>query len=138
MTDNEPRDKFRRLINSEEETHAEPPSQPAHVTGPVPPSSRPALDKDNMPLPRRVSETDLGGTRVTLAAFETKTSPHRNTTPPLRTQSYQRTSYRTNGLGRFRNWGCLIRGLIVVAFILVIMGLCIGSLMLYEYYSIHS
>ncbi len=138
MKQDEPRDKFRRLINSEEETHAEPPSQPARVTGPIPPSSRPALDKDNMPLPRRVSETDLGGTRVTSAAFEIKTSPRRSATNPIRTQNIPTGPVGNNGLARFGTWGCLVRGLIVVAFILVIMGLCIGSLMLYEYYSIAS
>jgi membrane peptidoglycan carboxypeptidase len=137
MTPDEPRDKFRRLINSEEETHAEPPSQPARVTGPIPPSSRPALDKDNMPLPRRVTETDLGGTRVTPAAFETKTTPRRNTQPPYRTQGNPAGS-GGNSLARFKSWGCLVRGLIVVAFILVVMGLCLGSLLLYEYYSIAS
>ncbi len=136
MTQNDPGDKFRHLIKSEEETHAEPPSQPERVPGPIPPSSRPALDKDNMPLPRRVTETDLGGTRVTPAAFEIKTNPHR-TTAPIRTQNNP-TSPGINSLTRFGTWGCMVRLLIVAVFILVIIGLCIGSLLLYEYYSIAS
>src|SRR5512138_111499 len=80
MTD-DPRDKFRRLINSEDETHAEPPSQPAPPPDALPHRTYPELDKDNMPLPRRVTETDPDGTRVTPAAFETRTSPHRRTGP---------------------------------------------------------
>src|SRR5512141_2247016 len=84
MTD-DPRDKFRRIINSEDETHAEPPSQPVPPPQSVPHRSYPALDKDNMPLPRRVTETDMDGTRVTPAAFDTHTAPRRRVgTPPPR------------------------------------------------------
>jgi penicillin-binding protein 1C len=133
----EPPDKFRRLLKSEDETRAEPPSQPAGVHRPLPPGMYPALDKDNMPLPRRVNETDVDGTTVTPAAFETKTHPRyavaaskstpgRNGTKPLR------------GLRRFRNWGCVPQALVVLLFLLVFGGLCMASLALYEYYSIAS
>ncbi len=133
----EPPDKFRRLLKSEDETRAEPPSQPAGVHRPLPPGMYPALDKDNMPLPRRVNETDVDGTTVTPAAFETKTHPRytvaaskstpgRNGTKPLR------------GLWRFRNWGCVLQALVVLLFLLVFGGLCMASLALYEYYSIAS
>ena len=88
MTQDEPRKKFQRLINSEGETQAEPASQPVpqptRTSEPIPAAPRPALDKNNMPVPRRVSETDMGGTRVTPAAFETKTTPRRTTAPPPR------------------------------------------------------
>jgi len=137
MTQDRPPDKFRRLLNSEGETQAEPPAQPARMPGPIPAAPRPSLDKDNMPVPRRVNETDMDGTRVTSAAFETKTNPYRTTAqsiPPRRNT----VSGNFSGLDRIRNWGCLIRGLIIVLFILVIIGLCIGSLALYEYYSIAS
>ena len=130
MTQDDPRDKFRRLLNSEDETRAEPPSQPARSATPTP-LSRPALDKNNMPLPRRVDEIDTDGTRVTPAAYETRTSRRNGTPPPVPSRS---------GMPKFnfRNWGCLIRGLIVIVFILVIVGLCLGSLAVYEYYSIAS
>ena len=59
-------DRLRRILNSEEET------QGVYNPAPVEPPSqitdkyyRPALDEDNMPLPRRVDEIDLEGTRVT-------------------------------------------------------------------------
>ncbi len=131
---NDPPHKFRRLLNSEDETHAEPPSQPVRATGPIPPASMPALDKDNMPLPRRVSETDMDGTRVTPAAFEVKTSPRMTTRPPV---PPRRTYNLTNG-GRGSWKRRILWGLVVVLFIFVIVGLCLASLALYEYYSIAS
>src|SRR5689334_11217143 len=129
MNEDTPR-KFRRLINSEDNTRAEPPSQPLRAADPIP--SRPALDKNNMPLPRRVDELDTDGTRVTPAAYEVQTSRrYAAQVPPP-----------PGGLPAFqlnvRSWGCLIRGLIVVVFIAVIIGVCLGSLAVYEYYSIAS
>ena len=135
MSQDDPREKFRRLLNSEDETRAEPPSQPINPGDSIP--YRPALDKDNMPLPRRVSETDLDGTRVTLAAFHTKTTPRNGTRPPVRPRS-DLAHFNFRKMGNVRNWGCLLRTLIALAFILVIIGLCMGSLAIYEYYSIAS
>ncbi len=123
--------RFRRLINSEEETQAEPPSQPLPPMEPIP--SRPALDKDNMPLPRRVDEIDTGGTRVTPAAYEVKTNRRYASQVPVPPRSGV-PSFEFHSI----NWGCLLRGLIVLVFILVAVGLCLGSLAVYEYYSIAS
>ncbi len=76
---NEDNDRLRRLLRSEEETRADltpapqskPTTDPAPKTdGTTPVFTRPALDKDNMPLPRRVDEIDLEGTRVTPAAYQ--------------------------------------------------------------------
>ena len=137
MTQDRPPNKFRRLLNSEGETQAEPPAQPARMTGPIPAAPRPSLDKDNMPVPRRVNETDMDGTRVTPAAFETKTNPYRTTAQSVAPRRGT-AAVHLSGLDRFRNWGCLLRTLIIVLFILVIVGLCLGSFALYEYYSIAS
>ncbi len=131
----EPPDKFRRLLKSEDDTHAEPPSQPAGVHRPLPPEMYPALDKDNMPLPRRVSETDVGGTRVTPAAFETKTHP-RLATAASKSTPRRNGSKPGRGLRRIGNWGCLLQAVVVLLFLLVFAGLCAASLALYEYYSI--
>src|SRR5512141_1834329 len=141
MTD-DPRDKFRRIINSEDETHAEPPSQPVPPPQSVPHRPYPALDKDNMPLPRRVTETDMDGTRVTPAAFESRTSPNRRTGPrPAPSASRPRPRYPfnirnirfTSGAGGGSRWRSrLIVTLIVLAFIFVSILLCIGSIALYE------
>lgn len=133
----EPKDKFRRILNSEDETRAEPPSQPAGPRRPLPPGVYPALDKDNMPLPRRVNEVDVDGTTVTPAAFESKTHPRRAT-------AASKSQPRKNGTGpmkvlrRFTSLGCLVRGFVVLLFLLVIAGLCVASLALYEYYSLAS
>ncbi len=131
MTQDDPRDKFRRLINSEEETRSESPSQAAGTPTPL---ARPALDKDNMPLPRRVDEIDTEGTRVTPAAFSTRTSPRNGNPPPVPPRSASGFNFNFPAM----NWGCLIRGLIVVLFIFVIAGLCLGSLGVYVYYYIAS
>ncbi len=144
MTD-DPRDKFRRLLNSEDETHAEPPSQPVPPPESVPHRpSYPAIDKDNMPLPRHVTETDMDGTRVTPAAYDTRTSPHRRVTktvppsaPPYRF-SLPRLRLQT-GSSRGARWRRrILVALIALAFIFVLVALCLGSLALYEYYSIAS
>src|SRR5512138_1598968 len=120
----DPSDKFRRLINSEDETHAEPPSQPVPPPQSVPHRSYPALDKDNMPLPRRVTETDMDGTRVTPAAFDSRTSPHRRVAartsgPASRPASRVHVNIRnirfTSGAGGGSRW----RSRIVVTFIVL-------------------
>lgn len=133
---NDDNDRLRRLKKSEEET------QGVYSPGPADPASnptdkyyRPALDKDNMPLPRRVNEIDLEGTRVTRAAYEPTSrqqvpaQPQSNYAPP------QKKSALLNLLG---NKGCFLRGLIAVTFLFVIFGLCIGSYFVYQYYSIAS
>ncbi len=117
MTDD--RERIHKLLHSEEETHMEPS----------------ALEGEGLSLPRRVDETDVEGTRVTPAAFETKTSP-RNGSPSV-------VPPRNGGSGfslnlDIRSLGCLVRGLIVLVFILVLIGLCFGSLAVYEYYAIAS
>src|SRR5215211_5062954 len=84
---------LKRLIDSEAETRADLPvepkdeepadstattqASPAHRTS-TPPLNIP-LDKDNMPLPRRVDELDMDGTRVSSVAYE----------PPSRTRNVQ-------------------------------------------------
>lgn len=138
MSDN-PQDKFRRLLNSEDETRAEPPSQPARPPAkPLPQASYPALDKDNMPLPRRVTETDMDGTRVTPAAFETKTAPHRRTSHTGSDSQMSLGRLRISG-PRSSKWRSqILLALVILAFIFVVIGLCLGSLALYEYYSIAS
>ena len=76
MTDNEEQERIRRLLDSESETRDD--ITPHHVTGERPrvysePLSRPRVDANNMPLPRRVNEVDLEGTRVTPAAVNVPT-----------------------------------------------------------------
>lgn len=141
---NEDNDRLRRLIKSEGETQGE--FKPAPVEPPSKTTDkyyRPALDKDNMPLPRRVDEIDVEGTRVTRAAYE-PTSRH----VPLEPEgnAADTSSQFNNLLSRLKipsiNWrgnmGCVLRGLIVTTFAVVIFGLCAGSYFVYQYYSIAS
>lgn len=109
---------------------------------------RPPLDSDNMPLPRRVDEIDLEGTRVTRAAYQSAANQRRDPkpkpqTPPApapasqpRTQPLHQPSSPI--LRYFANSGCFLRGLIAMAFLAVISGLCVGSIFVYQYYSIAS
>ena len=84
-----------------------------------------------MPLPRRVNQVDLEGTRVTPAAFE----------PTTRRRSANRQAVQKrngNWFTRYGTIGCLIQILIAFLFVLVIIGLFLLSLGVYEYYSIAS
>jgi penicillin-binding protein 1C len=86
-----------------------------------------------MPLPRRVDEIDVEGTRVTRAAYEPTTGQRaaRAAVPP-RGSGF---SFDPAALWR-NNKGCLIRGLIALTFVFIALVLCSGSYLLYQYYSI--
>lgn len=118
----EDKDRSRQLIQSEDNTQGE------YRPAPLPPrsgaagfTSRPASERENIPLPRRVDETDVEGTRVTRAAFEPATSRRRRPSTP---------SPFKGGMG------CFLRGLILFIFAALVLGLCAGSYLLYQYYMI--
>jgi penicillin-binding protein 1C len=150
---------IRRLLDSEAETRAEVPiepkqNQPVDADGttkassarktptPTPNRNTPLdipLDKDNMPLPRRVDEIDLEGTRVTPVAYEPASRP-RNRAPQTRVSAppppsiasptqHQQTDWRTWG-------GCFARILVLALFAVVLLSIIVGSGLLYSYYSI--
>jgi len=121
---------------------------------PTPDTPMPALDKDNMPLPRHVDEIDVGATRVSPAAYNVlpKAGPARaaGRTPSQPVGARRATSNPPSGprpatqrtptsppvpFWRGRG-GCLLRGLIVVLFGMVVLGLIGGSVALYQYYAI--
>ena len=137
---NEDDDRIRRILKSEEETQGvynpTPPTPPTQGQGTTPVFTRPALDKDNMPLPRRVNETDMEGTRVTRAAYE----PASRQTPPRQAQTHPPThpltQPRKTPLLQRGNMGCFLRGLIAAVFALVVVGLIAGSYFVYRYYLI--
>ncbi len=172
----DPRDRLRRLLASEDETQAELPAQeedpalsPDELSVPepdeslpvsedIPETPMPALDKDNMPLPRRVDEIDTGATRVTPAAYHgpsRPTSTHPGTkqgqslpvgasqpqsnasspVPPSRTTT-QYSARKTNPPIWKSRSGCLIKALIASLFAMVGLALLGGSIALYQYYAI--
>ena len=140
MSEEDPRERLRRLLASEGETRPDmPPEKPVPsprqdrvgTSSSSTPSRKerpliplPALDKDNMPLPRRVNEIDTGGTRVTPAAYERIPTGRRPSTPRHPSPHWR------------KGFGCLLRGLIVVLFILAALGLTAAAIAIYEYYSI--
>src|SRR5512147_1016248 len=83
---------LKRLIDSEAETRTDLPVEPEEdepgdpnaTTKAHPPRRTPTptphipLDENNMPLPRRVDELDLEGTRVSTVAFEPASRPRRD------------------------------------------------------------
>ncbi|MDP1713116.1 MAG: PBP1A family penicillin-binding protein [Anaerolineales bacterium] len=161
---NEDNDRLRRLLKSEEETRGDikPTPPPTGTEGETPRFTRPALDKDNMPLPNRVDEIDVEGTRVTNAAYkqttnqpkpaQPKPSPNQRPTyqrpvnqqrPAYQPPAYVPSPYQQSFWNKFQsvfrgNKGCLLRGLIVSAFAMVVFGLCVGSYFIYQYYAIAS
>ena len=157
MTEEEDRlKKIKRLLDSEADTRAESPITPtptdantANPTGttrtatprtPAPPPPI-ALDKDNLPLPRRVNEVDMEGTRVTPVAYEPASRPRpsqsqpRRTPPPSQVKS-RRWRIDLSGLNIGQGWGCLLRGLILALFGIVILAIIGGSALVFSYYRI--
>jgi penicillin-binding protein 1C len=133
-TPEEPRDKFRRIIDSEADTQGGTPAEESAAEDTTPVIHHPALDENDMPLPHRVEEIDLGATRVSPSAFEYTPS-----TGMIRTASSRKIL--SSGL-RPINWskagGCLLRGLILFIFIIVTLGLILAATGIYEYYVIAS
>lgn len=155
----ERRKRIKRLLDSEAETHAELPIDPNDESvGPddttkasIPKQRTPtpphiSLDKDNMPLPRRVNEIDMDGTRVTPVAYESTSRPrneapvnHISPQPPLNPPiqpTYRPVSRPTTAPARPAYGGCLIRLLVVLLFGLVLLFLMGGTALLFSYYSI--
>ena len=154
--------KIKRLLDSEAETHAEPAFDPnkdesdeqaattrAHIPHTPTPTPHIALDKDNMPLPRRVDQVDMDSTRVTPAAYETANRP-RNSTPQTRRISAQMPSQlpsqtpppsrpisRPVAFEWKNGWGgCLVRGFIFSLFAIVVLAIIGASALLFSYYRI--
>jgi penicillin-binding protein 1C len=105
------------------------------------------LDKDNLPLPRRVNEVDVEGTRVSPVAYEPSNRP-RGTQAQTRLASTSRPSQpppsqptsrpitRPVAFDWKRGWGCALRGFIFVLFSMVILAIIGGSALLFSYYRI--
>jgi len=150
---------IKRLIDSEADTRAETPIEPkkdeaADQQGttkaspprktPSPPTPLPrgegghiALDKDNMPLPRRVNEVDMEGTRVSPVAYEPVSRPrtqsqmqtHRSVPPSQPSSKPVEFDWKKAG-------GCLARISVLALFGVVVLAIIGGSALIYSYYSI--
>ncbi len=156
----ERRRRIKRLLDSEADTRAELPVDP--IDEPVdpndttkasiprqrtPPPAPIPLDKDNMPLPRRVNETDLEGTRVAPVAYE-PTNRQRNGAPAVRyvppappLNPPVQPAYPPAERPVPSGWnpaygGCLVRLLLIMMFSIVLLLLMGGTVLLFSYYSI--
>lgn len=128
----DPREKFRRLLDSEAETQAEPPAE-EFLPGGTRPIRHPAVDENGMPLPTRVDEIDMGATRVSQAAFEhTPGSTSRQAGKTRRKPPVK----RRRSFDRSKAGGCLLRGMIISIFAGVALGLVLAAIGIYEYYTI--
>ncbi len=147
---NEDDERLRRLLRSEEETRADiepappiPPKPNRNLPGDTTPRFiRPALDKDNMPLPRRVDETDVDGTRVTPAAYRLGNQRAIYQPPaayPYPAYTTRRATFRERLKTVFQGQkGCLLRALVFSLFALLILFLGAASFAVYQYFAIAS
>src|SRR5512137_1689448 len=114
-----PRDKFRRLLESEAETRAEPHDEEL-LTGSRARSNAPSIvDKNKPPLPKRVDEIDVGATRVSQAAYKHPSARKRRNPAVIRRVSPTRSrpSFKWSDAG-----SCLVQALIISMFIVVALG----------------
>jgi len=146
--------KVKRLLDSESDTRGEPPITPkqegttksgAPRSTPTPRpsphkgegSSQPSipLDKDNLPLPRRVSEVDLGGTQVNKAAYE-PASRARSSQPRKSQPASRPVKSRPIQIDLRRSLGCLRQVFIFGLFGFVALAIIGLSALLITYYRI--
>jgi membrane peptidoglycan carboxypeptidase len=130
---NDDTDRIRRLIKSEQETQGIPPPEESSGEPPRRNFQQPALDRDNMPLPKRVGEIDMDGTGVSPAAYEPVNQIRGGTGAGSTAGASLATRISALWHG---NMGCLVRGMIAMTFLAAIVGLCLLSYLLYQYYSI--
>lgn len=125
-------DERKRLLDSEAFTRND--ITPHHPTGGRPrvyegQFSRPRLDADNMPLPRRVDEVDTGGTRVTPAAYQMPSQP-------VRPAAARRGTPPPQSIDPRKLWGCAVYGVIGLFFAGVVLALVVVTFAVFSYYSI--
>ncbi len=148
--DEENKRRIRKLIDSESDTRAETPiepkkdeseekpattrASPARKVTPVPPHI--ALDQNNLPLPRRVHEVDMEGTRVSPAAYERASKPRGMTETRRGAAASQSRNVRSASFDWKRTGGCFARVAVLALFGIVILAILGGSALIYSYYSI--
>lgn len=146
---------LKRLIDSEAETRTDLPAEPKEDVqadpgattkaspprrSPTPPS-RISLDENNMPLPRRVDELDMDGTRVSPVAYEPPSRPRKaaqtRLAPHMQPPMQPPISGRRNPLYWRSGWsGCLVRAFLAALFGVILLLIIAGSIFLYSYYTI--
>lgn len=104
-------------------------------TGEGPQRPLPGIDKNGMPLPRRVNEIDLSATRVSPTAYTPPAPPPPNRS--TRREAARRTQpVKISRPPTRRTLGCLLRLIVVLLFLGIFVILVIGSIAIYQYYTI--
>jgi len=158
--DEENKRRIKKLIDSEAETRAETPIEPKKDESenqqgttkanpprktPTPPPSKGegdsaprhiALDENNLPLPRRVNEVDMEGTRVNPVAYEPVSRPRSQTQTRRVSPPSQPPPAQTTPIDWKKTGGCLARVAVLGLFGIVILAILGGSALIYSYYSI--
>jgi penicillin-binding protein 1C len=101
---------------------------PPPPLGDTPTTYPPPVDSDGMPLPRRVTETDMGATDVSGTAYDSD----QDTPRPRRLKPDRPSRFG----GSWGAGGCFLRMLIWGMFSAILIGLGLFSFMLVQYYSI--
>ncbi|MBN1535105.1 MAG: transglycosylase domain-containing protein [Anaerolineales bacterium] len=125
-------------------------------TGKTPPTSPPAIGTQGLPLPKKVDEIDGDATRVSHAAYQNGQTKKSNTPPlePTSTRKVKKPTVTPAGKSALprrprpkkpaikvdfkQSAGCIIKSMIAGLFIVVVLGLCLFSFGLYQYFSIAS
>jgi len=122
----------------------EAPTTPQPITDtPVPPMlgqtpqvTPPSVDTRGMPLPRRVNEIDMDATQVTPVAYAPKPRPRTVTTQPSGSPHPPPPSGVKKSIWDPQAFGCFLRMLVIGLFGLAVIGILVGSIMMFQYYSI--
>jgi len=102
--------------------------EPPPPLGDTPLPYPPAVDSDGMPLPHRVTETDMGATEVSKTAYTPSEKPSKP-------RSYAPKRPGRNG-GNWGAGGCFLRMFIWGIFSMILLGLGVITFMMVQYYSI--
>ena len=108
---------------------------PPPSLGTTPHTPPPALDERGMPLPRRLDRTHPRGSTLPPAAYGTRPG-----TKKVSQRAKPRSKFSAwwmekgpGGWGKGQSWGCLIRMLVIAAFIGVVLAIIGGSIAVFYY-----
>jgi len=128
---------------------------PSQRTRPTFSSGRNSIDNHQSPssqvphgatqpvLPRQINQNDTQATRVSAVAYKNQSRDTNQPTQPnfpfqsekkLKKKKKKSSGYENNE--RFNGWGCLVRTLITILFLVVFMIFAVGSFGVYQYFRI--
>ncbi len=114
---------------------------PPPMLGTTPTVAPPAVDTRGMPLPRRVDEIDMDATQVSPVAYEPRyarqtPAPRPTPRPAPRPVTPSKPKPKLPPIDTRKVSGCFLRMTILGVFGTVVVGLLVGSIMLFQYFRI--